>query len=173
MDNKDVKNYPTDNPNQELIQLQDKYDPQEDYPSQDEIISNQNSNNIPPENYYPPPISNDSYPQNLPPNNIYPNPPPPQTPYIQPNTAVSIPVSAVPPPPPPQNAQPQVVYMQAPPAFKIQPVDFIEQERERQRERERKEEERRQIQQEEECKDCLKILCCCIICFFYLLSGAN
>ena len=91
----------------------------DEYPSENEIISSQNSNNTPQENYCPPPVSQNFYQPTEPginqnpnpqPNNIYqvPNPQPggiyqnpnpqPQAPYMKPSPPPMNPPSAVPPP---------------------------------------------------------------------------
>lgn len=73
MDNKDYNNM--NNPNQNFMNQQNQQGLQEDYPSENEIISNQNSNNTPQENYCPPPVPQDFHqPNEL--GNIYQNPNP-------------------------------------------------------------------------------------------------
>ena len=193
MDGQDYNNQ--NNQNQNLINQQDQQMPPDEYPTENEIISSQNSNNTPQENYCPPPVSQDFYQPTEPGNiyqnqqsgNIYQNPnpqPQPQEPYIKPIPPPMNPPSAVPPPIPVGNGvsyqpvqynqsavvipvQPQPQYIVQQPVV-VQPVVKVHQTQVRDYDYERR---RRQQQEEEDCLACCQILCICFYCFALFAGG--
>ena len=142
MDGQDYNNL--NNQNQNFVNPQDQQMPPEEYPSENEITSSQNSNNTPQQNYCPPPVPQDmnqppqpgNIYQNPPPGNIYQNPPPeninqnpvpkpqaPLPPYMTQSPPWMNPPSAVPPPVPVGNdvSYQPVNYNQNAVAIPVQP----------------------------------------------------